>query len=71
MEYMCSETRLINAKERAVILGYDVKALKSNIERHMENVNVFSQAIQNAKREIKKLESYILLIEESKIGNRI
>ena len=62
---------LINAKERAVILGYDVEALKSNIERHMENVNVFSQAIQNAKREIKKLESYILLIEESKIGNRI
>ena len=62
---------LINAKERDVILGYDVKALKRNIERHMENVNVFSQAIQNAKREIKKLESYILLIEETKIGNRI
>ena len=61
----------MNAKERAVILGYDVKALKRNIERHRKNVNVFSQAVQDARQEIKKLESYILLIEETKIGNRI
>lgn len=61
----------MNPKERAVILGYDIKALKRDIERHRKNINIFSQAIQDAKREIKKLESYILLIEETKIGNRV
>ena len=58
-------------KELKIILGYDIEALKRNIERHKKNIETWSQAIQDAKRDIKELESYILLIEENKIGHRV
>lgn len=61
----------MDPKELKIILGYDVEALRNNVERHRKNITAWSQAIQDAKREIKELESYILLIEENKIGNRV
>ena len=61
----------MDPKELKIILGYDIEALKRNIERHKKNIETWSQAIQDAKRDIKELESYILLIEENKIGHRV
>lgn len=61
----------MDPKELKTILGYDVEALRNNVEHHRKNIATWSQAIQDAKREIKELESYILLIEENKIGNRV
>ena len=61
----------MDPKELKIILGYDVEALKRNSERHQKNIETWSQAIEDAKREIKELKSYILLIEENKIGNRV
>lgn len=61
----------MNPKELKIILGYDVEALKNNIERHRKNIAIWSEAIQKAKRDIKELENYIILIEEHKIGHRV
>jgi hypothetical protein len=61
----------MDPKELKIILGYDVEALKRNIESHKKNIALWSEAIQKTKRDIKELQSYILLIEESKIGHRV
>jgi len=61
----------MDSKELKIVLSYDVEALRNNVERHRKNIATWSQAIQDAKRDIKELESYILMIEENKIGNRV
>jgi len=61
----------MDSKGLRIILGYDVPSLKNDIERHRKNISTWSEAIQQARRDIKKLESYILLIEENKIGRRV
>ena len=61
----------MDPKELKIILGYDVGALKNNIERHRKNIATWSQAIQEAESGIKELEGYILLIEENRIANRV
>ena len=61
----------MNPKELKIVLGYDVEALKKNIERHKKNIATWSQAVEDAKREIKELESYIALIEENKIASGV
>jgi len=61
----------MDPKELKIVLGYDIEALKSNIERHRKNIATWSQAIQEAKRDIEKLQNYIYLIEENKIGHTI
>lgn len=61
----------MDPKELKIVLGYNVEALRNNVEHHRKNIATWSQAIQDAKRDIKELESYILMIEENKIGNRV
>ena len=61
----------MDPKELKIILGYDVEALRNNVEHHRKNITTWSEAIEDAKRDMKELESYILLIEENKSGNRV
>jgi len=61
----------MDPKELKIILRYDVPSLKNDIERHRQNIATWSEAIQQARRDIKKLENYILLIEENKIGHTV
>lgn len=61
----------MDPKELKIILGYDVEALKNNIDRHKKNIAIWSEAIQKAKRDIKELQSYVYMIEENKIGHRV
>ena len=55
----------MSEKDRKVILGYDVGALKRNIETHKRNMQVFAEAVDDARRDIVKLEYYIKMIEEA------
>lgn len=59
----------VDPKELKIILGYDVNALKANIDRHQKNITVWTRAIEEAKQAINELEGYIRLIEENKIGH--
>ena len=64
---------LLEDKEKAIILGYDVEALKRNIERSMANIEEFKRHIEIQQEEIETLQSYIKMIEEAdaKNGNRL
>ena len=64
---------LLDDKEKAIILGYDVEALKKNIERSRANIEEFKRHIQIQQEEIETLQSYIRMIEEAgvKDGNRL
>ncbi len=50
---------------------YDVDALKKDIARHKLNIEVFTKAIKDAKKQIAELEGYIKTIEGAKDGNHI
>lgn len=62
---------LLGDKEKAIILGYDVEALKKNIERHRENIEVFKTHIKTSEEEIEILQFYIKMIEEARTGGNI
>ena len=42
--------------EEKTVLGYDVEALKKDIERHKANIDIFQKAIEDAKQKMEELE---------------
>lgn len=56
----------MNERERLRILKYDVGALKKNIWKHKKNIKIFTEAVKDAKAQIKLLQSYIDMIEQDK-----
>jgi len=70
----------VNEKEKGLILGYDVDALKRNIKKREEDIKLlisliergakhpeaFSAEIEKARQDIATLKSYIKMIEGEK-----
>jgi len=46
------------------ILGYDPEALKRNIRKHRSNIVVFTDHIEQAKKDIEELEGFLDAIED-------